>query len=136
MEECLISEDRNVGHGSSSAAVDLLTLLSTLQEPVRHPDRQSATHLAIAISCHSALAQAMLFQSLLEARAVAADLRQREQLRLVSADSARDVPNEVPRLRQALADSALNSRQVSTNVQRWEQAMPCMRHHCLSYDLV
>ena len=78
----------------------------------------------------------MLVQSLLEARAVAADLRQREQLRLVSADSARDVPDEVSGLRQALADSALNSRQVSTNVQRWEQAMPCKEQHCLSFDLL
>ena len=70
-------------------------------------------HLAIAVPFHHTLAERIVLQPLLQARAVGAGAVE-AAAGLLAADGARDVPDEVSCLCQPLADAPLQACQEGT----------------------
>ena len=86
--------------------------------------RQHA-HLAIAIALHHALAERVVPQPLLQARAICAGVIE-AAAGLLAADGAWDVPDEVSRLCQPLADAPLQARQEGAALMCWQEARACI----------
>ena len=82
-------------------------------------------HLAIAVALHHALAEGVVPQPLLQARAVGAGAV-KAAAGLLAAEGARDVPDEVASLCQPLADAPLQARQEGTALMCWQEARACV----------
>ena len=87
---------------------------------------QQQKHLAVAVALHHALAEGVVPQPLLQARAVGAGAI-KAATGLLAAEGARYVPDEVPGLCQPLADTSLQARQEGAALMRWQEARACIR---------